>query len=114
MHRPSFLHRLLSLALTFLLYDAVRVGAVGEDEARLYNELEVAILRASSLPLGPGDRAPSAYVHFQFLGTQREGEKGLLCGYSSCVLSCLTCVSLILKQSFSFLQSIVHQVTLTN
>lgn len=38
----------------------------------MYNELEVAILRASSLPLGPGDRAPSAYVHFQFLGMKRE------------------------------------------
>ena len=48
--------------------DAVRVGTVGEDESRLYNELEVAILRASSLPLGADNRPPTAYVHFQFLG----------------------------------------------
>ena len=47
----------------------VRVGTVGEDESRLYNELEVAILRASALPLGADNRPPTAYVHFQFLGT---------------------------------------------
>ena len=47
----------------------MRVGTVGEDESRLYNELEVAILRASALPLGADNRPPTAYVHFQFLGT---------------------------------------------
>ena len=50
----------------------MRVGSVGEDESRLYNELEVAILRASSLPLGSDNRPPTAYVHFQFLGNSNK------------------------------------------
>ena len=50
----------------------MRVGSVGEDESRLYNELEVAILRASSLPLGSDNRPPTAYVHFQFLGNSKK------------------------------------------
>ena len=48
--------------------DNARYGATGEDESRLYNELEISILRATSLPLGMDDSAPTAYVHFQFLG----------------------------------------------
>lgn len=48
--------------------DLVRVGATGDDETRLYNELEVAILRAISLPMGTDGRPPTAYIHFQFLG----------------------------------------------
>jgi Ca2+-binding EF-hand superfamily protein len=38
-----------------------------EDEARLYNELEIAILNANDLPKAGDDTAPSAYVHFQLL-----------------------------------------------
>ena len=48
--------------------DNARYGATGEDESRLYNELEISVLRATSLPLGLDDTAPTAYVHFQFLG----------------------------------------------
>ena len=48
--------------------DSARYGSTGEDESRLYNELEISILRATSLPLGLDDSAPTAYVHFQFLG----------------------------------------------
>jgi hypothetical protein len=49
-------------------YDKARYGKTGEDESRLYNELEISVLRATGLPLGPDDAAPTAYVHFQFLG----------------------------------------------
>ena len=47
-------------------------GGIGgnqvEDETRLYNELEVTILKASGLPSSSTGVPPSAYVHFQLLG----------------------------------------------
>ena len=50
------------------MMDTVGAAAVGEDESRLFNELEITILSASGLTLGPDNRPPTAYVHFQFLG----------------------------------------------
>jgi len=40
----------------------------GEDESRLYNELEISVLKAVGLPTSFDGKAPSSYVHFQFLG----------------------------------------------
>lgn len=39
-----------------------------EDESRLYNELEITIIKASGLPLSIDNEPPSSYVHFQLLG----------------------------------------------
>ena len=44
------------------------IAAAKEDESRLYNDLEVAIIKAEGLPLSTNGKAPTAYVHFQFLG----------------------------------------------
>ena len=43
------------------------IAAAKADESRLYNDLEIAILKCDGLPLTAG-KAPTAYVHFQFLG----------------------------------------------
>ena len=46
---------------------AIISAATADDETRLYNEFEVTVLTVAGLPRD-GDRAPSPYVHFQFLG----------------------------------------------
>jgi len=38
-----------------------------EDESRLYNDLEISIIKATGLPLSRNGKQPAAYVHFQFL-----------------------------------------------
>ena len=38
-----------------------------EDETRLYNDLEISIIKATGLPLSKNGKKPAAYVHFQFL-----------------------------------------------
>jgi hypothetical protein len=45
-------------------------GAISknENESRLYNELELVILKASDLPMSKDGSSPAAYVHFQLLG----------------------------------------------
>lgn len=48
---------------------ASRVPMSGtEDESRLYNELEISVLKAVGLPKNADGSAPTAYIHFQFLG----------------------------------------------
>ena len=46
------------------------IAAAGtmEEEARLYNELEITVLKAIGLPNSVDNNPPTAYVHFQFLG----------------------------------------------
>lgn len=44
------------------------ISAAKADESRLYNDLEIAILKADGLPITPGTKGPTTYVHFQFLG----------------------------------------------
>lgn len=44
------------------------ISAAKADESRLYNDLEIAILKADGLPVAPGTKGPTTYVHFQFLG----------------------------------------------
>ena len=39
-----------------------------EDESRLYNELEITVLKASGLPLSTDNEPPSSYIHLQLLG----------------------------------------------
>lgn len=39
-----------------------------EDESRLYNELEITIVKASGLPASSDKEPPSSYVHIQLLG----------------------------------------------
>ena len=39
-----------------------------EDEVRLYNELEIAIIKATGLPMSADGQPPTAFVHFQLLG----------------------------------------------
>ena len=39
-----------------------------DSESRLYNELELVILKATDLPMSKDGTAPAAYVHFQLLG----------------------------------------------
>jgi hypothetical protein len=48
--------------------ETVAVASTAEDEARLYNELEVAIIKAIGLPESADHSPPTAYVHFQLLG----------------------------------------------
>lgn len=55
-------------ALDRAQHAAASVPQHGEDESRLYNELEIAIIKAGTLPLSSDGKAPSAYIHFQFLG----------------------------------------------
>jgi len=45
-------------------------GAISknENESRLYNELELVILKASDLPMSKDGTSPAAYIHFQLLG----------------------------------------------
>jgi Ca2+-binding EF-hand superfamily protein len=40
----------------------------GEDESRLYNELEITIMKAIGLPESMDGLPPTSYVHFQLLG----------------------------------------------
>lgn len=51
-------------------YGTISVSAASkvEDESRLYNELEIAIIKAVGLPHSADGSQPTAYVHFQFLG----------------------------------------------
>lgn len=48
--------------------DVKNAGANDDDNSRLYNELEIVIHKASSLPPSKDGKAPQAYVHFQLLG----------------------------------------------
>ena len=50
-----------------MLTSAKAAGTM-EDEARLYNELEISIIKAVGLPSSVDGSPPTAYVHFQFLG----------------------------------------------
>lgn len=44
------------------------IATNGEDESRLYNELEITIMKAIGLPESMDGLPPTSYVHFQFLG----------------------------------------------
>lgn len=39
-----------------------------DNEARLFNELEITVVRCTSVPMASDHNSPHAYVHFQFLG----------------------------------------------
>lgn len=48
--------------------DKARTSVAGEDESRLYNELDIIIHRAAGLPMSSDGKPPTAYTHFQLLG----------------------------------------------
>ena len=47
---------------------ATTESAPVDNEARLFNELEITVVRCTSLPMASDHNPPHAYVHFQFLG----------------------------------------------
>ena len=47
---------------------ATTESAPVDNESRLFNELEITVVRCTSLPMASDHTPPHAYVHFQFLG----------------------------------------------